>query len=104
MKKASYLLSLLGAVIVCTQIAHSIICFTCERQPSNWKCLQMTICPDNENACLTMRDVDETGDSAKVLITKKCGQACPTESNNSSSAPKSVFCCKHNWCNLWPPK
>uniref|UniRef100_A0A670I9J0 Snake toxin/toxin-like domain-containing protein n=1 Tax=Podarcis muralis TaxID=64176 RepID=A0A670I9J0_PODMU len=45
--------------------ADSIICFTCERQPTNWKCLQMTICPDNENACLTMRDVDETGESLK---------------------------------------
>ncbi|XP_034982312.2 lymphocyte antigen 6E [Zootoca vivipara] len=104
MKKASYLLSLLGVAIVFTQIAHSIICFTCERQTSNWKCLGMTVCPDHEKRCLTMGDADKTGDDTKVLITKKCAQACPTEINNSSSGPKSLFCCENNWCNLWPPK
>ncbi|XP_062986003.1 lymphocyte antigen 6E-like [Elgaria multicarinata webbii] len=101
MKAATFLLSLLGAVVVCTQIADSIICFTCEGQTSNWNCLGVTTCPEHQQRCLTIGTTSGTGNDTKVHITKKCAEKCPTERNSPSN---SLFCCESSLCNLWPPK
>uniref|UniRef100_A0A674JXE4 Snake toxin/toxin-like domain-containing protein n=1 Tax=Terrapene triunguis TaxID=2587831 RepID=A0A674JXE4_9SAUR len=33
--------------------AHSLVCFTCKDASSNWACLGSTICPSDENYCVT---------------------------------------------------
>ncbi|KAF5924769.1 hypothetical protein HPG69_014812 [Diceros bicornis minor] len=34
--------------------AHSLMCFSCINQNSNWYCLKPTICSDSDNYCVTM--------------------------------------------------
>uniref|UniRef100_A0A8C6XG49 Snake toxin/toxin-like domain-containing protein n=1 Tax=Naja naja TaxID=35670 RepID=A0A8C6XG49_NAJNA len=34
--------------------ADSIICFMCEEQISNWKCLDTTICSEGEKRCIIL--------------------------------------------------
>uniref|UniRef100_A0A670ZW22 Snake toxin/toxin-like domain-containing protein n=1 Tax=Pseudonaja textilis TaxID=8673 RepID=A0A670ZW22_PSETE len=41
--------------------ADSIVCFTCEEQVSNWKCLDATVCPEGEKRCITLGVVSGTG-------------------------------------------
>ncbi|XP_042320648.1 lymphocyte antigen 6E-like [Sceloporus undulatus] len=104
MKTASSLISLLGAIVICTHIAHAMICFSCENETSNWKCLRMSFCSKEEQRCITIGTVSRTDNSSQVLITKKCAQRCPSEKDYPNRALNSLFCCEHTWCNIRPPK
>ncbi|XP_020667485.1 lymphocyte antigen 6E [Pogona vitticeps] len=104
MKTASFLLCFLGALALCVQIAHALICFQCENEASNWNCLRATRCSQGERRCVTIGTVTAKGNDSQVLITKKCAERCPSEKEYPNRALNSLFCCENCWCNLWPPK
>ncbi|XP_048338526.1 lymphocyte antigen 6E-like [Sphaerodactylus townsendi] len=97
MKSTSFLAFVVGAAL-CVETVHSMMCFTCENQRSNWGCLRLSFCPSNAQKCLTVAAPLGTGNER--LITKMCTPDCPTLSSYSSS----LYCCGHSWCNIWPPK
>ncbi|XP_025030750.1 lymphocyte antigen 6E-like [Python bivittatus] len=82
------------ATILVEVTAHSIICYTCKEQVSNWKCLGMTICSEQEQQC----------NDSKVLITKTYAEKCPSERDYPDRVLSSLFCCECSWCNIQPPK
>ncbi|XP_026571790.1 lymphocyte antigen 6E-like [Pseudonaja textilis] len=104
MKRGEVLFVIFSVLVMCTPIADSIVCFTCEEQVSNWKCLDATVCPEGEKRCITLGVVSGTGYDSKVLITKSCAKKCPSEKDYPEKALGSLFCCDCSWCNILPPK
>ncbi|XP_048338650.1 lymphocyte antigen 6E-like [Sphaerodactylus townsendi] len=103
MKRASLLGSVLIA-LVCVHVAHALVCFTCEDQTSNWKCLRMSHCPEDKQRCLTIGTVSGRDDDSKLLITKKCVESCPSDREPADRASVSLFCCEKSFCNIASPK
>uniref|UniRef100_A0A8C5YDR3 Lymphocyte antigen 6 family member E n=1 Tax=Microcebus murinus TaxID=30608 RepID=A0A8C5YDR3_MICMU len=47
-------LAVLLAALLYVERAHSLMCFSCTNQKSNWYCLKPTICSDSDNYCVTV--------------------------------------------------
>ncbi|KAM6455887.1 lymphocyte antigen 6E-like [Liasis olivaceus] len=104
MKREEVLVVIFSVLVMCTQMTHSIICYTCKEQVSNWKCLGMTICSEREQQCVTFGIVSGMGNNSKVHITKTCAEKCPSERDYPDRVLSSLFCCECSWCNIQPPK
>ncbi|KAJ6661504.1 hypothetical protein lerEdw1_014413 [Lerista edwardsae] len=103
MRSISWLTFLLGTVAF-VEIAHALVCFSCEGEASNWKCLRMITCPEGAQNCLTIGSRSGNDSMASLLITKMCSQSCPTLSEKLRRRSSSVYCCGHSWCNFWGPR
>uniref|UniRef100_A0A8C6C5N7 Lymphocyte antigen 6 family member E n=1 Tax=Monodon monoceros TaxID=40151 RepID=A0A8C6C5N7_MONMO len=44
---------LLAALLGVEQV-HSLVCFSCVNENSNWYCLKPTVCSDTDNYCVTI--------------------------------------------------
>ncbi|XP_054841385.1 lymphocyte antigen 6E-like [Eublepharis macularius] len=89
-------------VLLCADQVHSLVCFTCEQQSRNWRCLKPTKCSSQDNYCLTT--VTTTGLSfltRKRKISKRCSPVCPAFHMNLGFVSYSSSCCQHFLCNLW---
>ncbi|XP_066479257.1 lymphocyte antigen 6E-like [Tiliqua scincoides] len=91
-----------------TGAVHPLVCFTCDKQSSNWGCLKVTKCSDKDKHCLT--SVASWGIGSLVVgkrITKKCSPTCPDWNLNLGLASFTTSCCQSFLCNLFehkPPK
>ncbi|XP_053875316.1 lymphocyte antigen 6E-like [Malaclemys terrapin pileata] len=95
----AFLLTLLVAVL-CVEQAHSLVCFTCKDASSNWECLGSTICPSDENYCVTTYLGAGIGGHSKQSISKGCASICPSGGINIGIAAASVSCCSSFLCNI----
>ncbi|XP_015270518.1 PREDICTED: lymphocyte antigen 6E-like, partial [Gekko japonicus] len=83
--KSKYFLAILVAAGLFMEIAHSMMCFTCQEERSNWGCLRMSSCPQNAQKCLTIASYSRTGGRPARVISKMCASECPTLSPYSNS-------------------
>ncbi|XP_044863548.1 lymphocyte antigen 6E-like [Mauremys mutica] len=98
----AFLLTLLVAVL-CSSLAHSLVCFTCKDASSNWDCLASTTCASDENYCVTMYLGAGIGGHSGQSISKGCASVCPSAAPgggiNIGIAAASVSCCSSFLCN-----
>uniref|UniRef100_A0A8C4YG95 UPAR/Ly6 domain-containing protein n=1 Tax=Gopherus evgoodei TaxID=1825980 RepID=A0A8C4YG95_9SAUR len=78
----------------------SLKCFTCNDEPSNWNCIKITDCAENDKYCLTTYTKTGLGEKAEYRITKKCSAECPQTNWNVGIAAASTSCCQHSLCNI----
>ncbi|XP_077209691.1 lymphocyte antigen 6E-like [Paroedura picta] len=97
----SYVVILL-CVLLCMEQAHCLVCFTCENQSRNWRCLRPTRCAPEDNYCVTT--VSTTGLTfltRRRKISKRCSPTCPSLNIDLGFMSHASFCCEHFLCNLW---
>ncbi|XP_019376109.1 PREDICTED: lymphocyte antigen 6E-like [Gavialis gangeticus] len=95
-------LVVLLAAALCMGQAHALYCFTCEWESSNWKCLNLTKCADEDAFCVTsIAAIDVVGWKLGKKINKKCSPHCPDSNVHVAIASYSTSCCKSSLCNLF---
>ncbi|XP_014652797.1 PREDICTED: lymphocyte antigen 6E isoform X1 [Ceratotherium simum simum] len=97
-----FLLVLLVALLG-VEPAHSLMCFSCINQNSNWYCLKPTICSDSDNYCVTMAAAAGIGNVVDLgySLNKGCSPICPgPPSVNLGVASVGVHCCQSFLCNI----
>ncbi|XP_012503444.1 PREDICTED: lymphocyte antigen 6E [Propithecus coquereli] len=95
-------LAVLLAALLGVERAHSLMCFSCTNQNSNWYCLKPTICSDSDNYCVTMSAAAGIG---KVVdfgysLNKGCSPICPGPSVDIGVASVGTHCCQSFLCNF----
>ncbi|XP_021515549.1 lymphocyte antigen 6E [Meriones unguiculatus] len=96
-------LPVLLAVLLGVEQAHSLICFSCNNQKSNWKCLWPTSCESTDNYCVTVSAAAGIGNlDLGYTLSKGCAPICPKENVNINLgvASMSTYCCGHSFCNI----
>ncbi|XP_074841697.1 lymphocyte antigen 6E-like [Carettochelys insculpta] len=94
------LLFTLLVAVLCMERAYALKCFTCNNEPSNWNCIKITDCAEDEKYCVTSYTKTGMGEKAKHYITKKCSTVCPQTNLNLGAAATSVSCCQYSLCNI----
>ncbi|CAM2107105.1 lymphocyte antigen 6E-like [Lepidochelys kempii] len=94
------LLFALLAAVLCAEQVYSLRCFTCNDEPSNWNCIKITSCAENDKYCLTTYTKTGLGEKAEYRITKACSAECPQTKWNLGIAAMSTSCCQHSLCNI----
>nr|XP_056710605.1 lymphocyte antigen 6E-like [Euleptes europaea] len=93
---------ILLCVLLCADQVHSLVCFSCERQRRNWRCLKPTKCSSEDNFCVTtVSTYGMTFLTRRRRISKRCSPTCPSFNINLGFASYSATCCQHFLCNLW---
>ncbi|XP_071890359.1 lymphocyte antigen 6E-like [Anas platyrhynchos] len=95
------LLLALLALVLCTEQADALYCYTCEWEQSNWSCLKAQKCSDTDEYCVT--NVASVGIGFLSLwkrITKKCAGRCPYHNFSLGLATYTSYCCQTFLCNL----
>ncbi|XP_048214699.1 lymphocyte antigen 6E [Perognathus longimembris pacificus] len=95
-------LPVLLAALLGVEQGHSLVCFSCVNQQSNFYCLKPTICSDSDNYCVTMSASAGIG---KVVdfgysLNKGCSPVCPGPSINVGVASVGTHCCQSFLCNF----
>ncbi|XP_051015690.1 lymphocyte antigen 6E [Acomys russatus] len=96
-------LPVLLAALLGVEQAHSLVCFTCNDQTSNWNCLLPTVCESSDNYCVTASAAAGFGNvNLGYTLNKGCAQFCPRENININLGVASVntYCCQHSFCNF----
>ncbi|XP_061463053.1 lymphocyte antigen 6E-like [Rhineura floridana] len=98
----SYLIVLLGVLLLCTNQVHLLVCFTCEKKTSNWSCLKPSKCSENDKHCVTTVASFGVGLlSFKKKITKKCSPTCLEADMDLGMASYGTSCCQSFLCNIF---
>ncbi|XP_010637541.1 lymphocyte antigen 6E [Fukomys damarensis] len=95
-------LSALLATLLCVEQAHSLMCFSCTEQKSNFYCLKPTMCSDSDNYCVTF---SASGGIGKLVdfgysLSKGCSPTCPGPSINLGVVNVDTRCCQSFLCNF----
>lgn len=96
-------LPVLLAALLGVEQAHSLVCFTCNDQQSNWNCLWPKTCQSTDNYCVTVSAAAGFGNvNLGYTLNKGCAQFCPRENINVNLGVASVntHCCQHSFCNI----
>ncbi|XP_030075599.1 lymphocyte antigen 6E [Microcaecilia unicolor] len=93
-----FLLCLLAAALS-VKTVHSLTCFTCDNQSSNWKCLQPTKCDDSASYCMTTTTSGGIGSYTSFSMSKSCARICVPTNIDVGVAGTSVNCCQSDLCN-----
>ncbi|XP_003463765.3 lymphocyte antigen 6E [Cavia porcellus] len=96
-----FLLVLL-AVLLGVEQTHSLMCFSCNKQKSNFYCLWPTICLDIDNYCVTLSTSTGIG---KIIdygysLNKGCSPTCPVSDFGMSVRAVDSTCCSTSLCNF----
>ncbi|KAM6171476.1 lymphocyte antigen 6E [Erethizon dorsatum] len=95
-------LPVLLAALLGVEQAHSLMCFSCTNQKSNFYCLWPTICSDSDNYCVTL---STSGGIGKLVdfgysLNKGCSPTCPGPSINIGVVNVGTTCCSNSLCNF----
>lgn len=96
-------LPLLLAALLGVERAHSLVCFSCTNQNSNFYCLKPTICSDSDNYCVTISAAAGVGNVVDFghSLNKGCSPVCPAPPNiNIGVASMGTYCCQSFLCNI----
>ncbi|VFV25515.1 lymphocyte antigen 6e-like [Lynx pardinus] len=95
-------LPVLLAALVGVEQAHSLVCFSCTNQNSNFYCLKPTICSDSDNYCVTVSASAGIGNLVDFghTLNKGCSPICPSPSINLGVASVGTYCCQSFLCNI----
>ncbi|XP_030075591.1 lymphocyte antigen 6E-like [Microcaecilia unicolor] len=94
----SFLTCLLAAALS-VQTAHSLVCFQCEAQTSNWNCLKPVTCPNSDDQCMTAVQFGGIG-STTAYISKGCSPICIATNLNLGVIGSATNCCNSFLCNI----
>ncbi|XP_060631939.2 lymphocyte antigen 6E-like [Anolis sagrei] len=92
-------LAALMAALLCVERVSSLMCFTCENAESNWDCLSMKTCAENEKFCMTKYFGGGIGTENKQSISKSCSATCPQGGIDLGVMAFSMKCCNTSLCN-----
>uniref|UniRef100_H0X8W3 Lymphocyte antigen 6 family member E n=2 Tax=Otolemur garnettii TaxID=30611 RepID=H0X8W3_OTOGA len=95
-------LAVLLAGLLGMERAHSLVCFSCTNQNSNWYCLKPTVCSDADNYCVTVSAAAGIGNVVDFgyTLNKGCSPICPGPSVNLGVASVGTRCCQSFLCNF----
>ncbi|XP_012608387.1 lymphocyte antigen 6E [Microcebus murinus] len=95
-------LAVLLAALLYVERAHSLMCFSCTNQKSNWYCLKPTICSDSDNYCVTVSAAAGIGNAVNFgySLNKGCSPICPGPSVDIGVASVGTHCCQSFLCNF----
>lgn len=96
-------LPVLLAALLGVEQAHSLVCFSCTNQNSNFYCLKPTICSDSDNYCVTISAAAGIGNMVDFghSLNKGCSPICPAPPNvNLGVASMGTHCCQSFLCNI----
>uniref|UniRef100_A0A250XV05 Lymphocyte antigen 6E n=1 Tax=Castor canadensis TaxID=51338 RepID=A0A250XV05_CASCN len=94
-------LSVLLAALLGVEQAHSLVCFSCTNQKSNFYCLKPTVCSDSDNYCVTVSAAAGIGNmNLGYTLNKGCSPICPGPSINVGVASVGTKCCQSFLCNI----
>lgn len=65
-------LPMLLAALLGVEQAHSLVCFTCNNQKSNFYCLKPTVCSDSDKYCVTVSAAAGFGESRPAARPGPC--------------------------------
>uniref|UniRef100_A0A8D0BMH6 UPAR/Ly6 domain-containing protein n=1 Tax=Salvator merianae TaxID=96440 RepID=A0A8D0BMH6_SALMN len=81
---------------------YPLVCFTCERECSNWGCLTTRTCPEDEKYCeTTVASFGFGFVSFGKRITKKCSLTCTESGMRFGLFSYRTSCCQSFLCNLF---
>nr|XP_004656434.1 lymphocyte antigen 6E [Jaculus jaculus]XP_044999941.1 lymphocyte antigen 6E [Jaculus jaculus]XP_044999942.1 lymphocyte antigen 6E [Jaculus jaculus] len=87
--------------VLSVEQAHSLMCFSCTDQKSNWYCLKPTVCADTDNYCVTLSAAAGIGNiNLGYTLNKGCSPVCPGPSINLGVAAVGTKCCESFLCNF----
>nr|XP_033789697.1 lymphocyte antigen 6E-like [Geotrypetes seraphini] len=89
----------LMAAALSVQTAHSLMCFQCESETSNWNCLRPVTCPNENDQCVTSVQSAGIG-STTSYISKGCSPICFATDVNLWVMGASTKCCNSFLCNI----
>ncbi|XP_024597081.1 lymphocyte antigen 6E [Neophocaena asiaeorientalis asiaeorientalis] len=92
---------LLAALLGVEQV-HSLVCFSCVNENSNWYCLKPTVCSDTDNYCVTISASAGIGNVVDLgyTLNKGCSPICPIRGVNIGVASVGTHCCQSFLCNF----
>ncbi|XP_061463052.1 lymphocyte antigen 6E-like [Rhineura floridana] len=94
------LLGTLLVAFVCTGTVHSLWCYRCENEPSNWNCMKMVKCAETENYCTTVISTSGIGKNSAYQLSKRCTPTCTENFIDTGVTSVSTKCCNHSLCNI----
>ncbi|KAM9626296.1 lymphocyte antigen 6E-like isoform 1-T2 [Trichechus inunguis] len=95
-------LPVLLAALLGVERAHSLVCFSCKNQKSNFNCLAPTMCSSSDNYCVTVSASAGIGNMVDLgrTLNKFCSPICPGPSINLEVVSVSTHCCQSFLCNI----
>ncbi|XP_063156360.1 lymphocyte antigen 6E-like [Candoia aspera] len=90
------------AAVICTEKVHSLSCYSCENEPSNWNCMSMKKCAESDNYCTTIKTINKgrNGGSDDYRISKRCAPTCNENFMDTGSSSVATKCCQFSFCNI----
>ncbi|XP_034275819.1 lymphocyte antigen 6E [Pantherophis guttatus] len=88
--------------IVCTEKVHSLSCYYCENEPSNWNCISMKKCAETDKYCTTVKTVSRgrLGEPDDYRISKRCTPTCDESYMTTGLSSTTTNCCQFTFCNF----
>ncbi|KAK9402874.1 lymphocyte-antigen-6E-like [Crotalus adamanteus] len=85
-----------------TEKVHSLACYYCENEPSNWNCMSMKKCAETDKYCTTIKRVNRGrhGESDDYRISKQCTPSCEENFMDTGSSSVATKCCQFSFCNI----
>ncbi|XP_008843183.1 lymphocyte antigen 6E [Nannospalax galili] len=93
---------LLGALLGVERV-HSLYCYSCEDQKSNWHCLWPVKCSSTDSYCYTLSASAGLGNlNFGYTLNKGCAPICPTKKVDFGYGVLTVDsrCCEYSFCNF----
>ncbi|XP_066479258.1 lymphocyte antigen 6E-like [Tiliqua scincoides] len=88
-------------MVACMERGHSLLCYRCENEPSNWNCLRVVKCAENDKYCLTTTTTpSQIHGTTDYRIYKGCSQICADPKVDVSQGGASTKCCTTDLCNF----
>ncbi|NWI37636.1 LY6E protein, partial [Picathartes gymnocephalus] len=83
-------------------LVYPFMCYTCQEQESNKDCLNISMCAEEDNHCVTIRkDVGTKPNKPKYIISKMCSPTCPPATGQQQiQSAQNVSCCEVALCNV----
>lgn len=97
------LLPVLLAALLGVEQAHSLYCFSCNNQKSNWNCLWPVKCSSTDKYCVTASASLGFGNvNLAYSLNKGCAPICLAENMEASSivGHAGTRCCENSFCNF----
>lgn len=94
---------MLLAALLGVEQAHSLFCYSCKDQKSNWNCLWPTKCLSTDNYCYTVSASAGFGNvNLGYTLNKGCSPICPKENMDISFGVGRLgtHCCESTLCNF----
>ncbi|KAH0617379.1 hypothetical protein JD844_015478 [Phrynosoma platyrhinos] len=92
-------IALLVAVVFAEK-GHSLWCYRCEDEPSNWNCMKMVKCAETDKFCSTIVTTVGRDKNSSYKLSKKCVPSCTENFIDIGSGSVSTNCCNSSFCNF----